>query len=309
MDSTPKTFFDVSRQWQEDKRRYVKYSTYSAYLLILENHILPTFGARSQISEGDVQEFVLQKLRQGLSPKSVKDILTVLKMIMKHGVKSGAWSYENWDIKFPKSARTNKIEILSISNHRLILDYLKSNMSFRNLGIYICLSTGMRIGEICALRWGDIDVSGGIIRVRRTIERIYTLDGPRPHTEVLIGTPKTSDSVREIPMNHELLQILQLYSASVSDLHYVITNSLRPTEPRIYRNYYNHLLKRIGIPHIKFHGLRHSFATRCIESDCDYKTVSVILGHSDIRTTLNLYVHPGMEQKKRCIDKMFKAME
>ncbi len=93
----------------------------------------------------------------------------------------------------------------------------------------------------------------------------------------------------------------------VNGKFYVLTNEKKPTEPRTYRNYYKRMMEQLNIPPLKFHGLRHSFATRCIESNCDYKTVNVILGHSDITTTLNLYVHPNMEQKKRCIDKVFKS--
>ena len=93
----------------------------------------------------------------------------------------------------------------------------------------------------------------------------------------------------------------------VKDEYFILTNDTKPTEPRTYRNYYKRLLNKLGIPDIKFHGLRHSFATRCIEANSDYKTVSVILGHSNISTTLNLYVHPNKEQKKKCIDKMLKS--
>lgn len=94
----------------------------------------------------------------------------------------------------------------------------------------------------------------------------------------------------------------------VNNDYYVLSNDVVPIEPRTYRNYYMKLMKHLGIPPLKFHGLRHSFATRCIESRCDYKTVSVILGHADISTTLNLYVHPGAEQKKKCIDKMLRSL-
>ena len=89
----------------------------------------------------------------------------------------------------------------------------------------------------------------------------------------------------------------------------MLTNSCKPMEPRIYRNYYNKMIQMLNIPKLKFHGLRHSFATRCIESNCDYKTVSVLLGHSNVSTTLNLYVHPNMEQKQRCIDQMFRSLQ
>ena len=94
----------------------------------------------------------------------------------------------------------------------------------------------------------------------------------------------------------------------VNKSFYVLSNSDKPIEPRTYRNYYKHLLAQLGIPDLKYHGLRHSFATKCIEAGCDYKTVSVLLGHANISTTLNLYVHPNADQKKRCIDKMLKSL-
>ena len=110
-------------------------------------------------------------------------------------------------------------------------------------------------------------------------------------------------------MTTEVYKIIKPLKKVVNNDFYVITNEAKPTEPRTYRNYYERLIKRLGIPKLKFHGLRHSFATRCIESKCDYKTVSVILGHSNISTTLNLYVHPNMEQKKKCIDQMYRALK
>ena len=166
----------------------------------------------------------------------------------------------------------------------------------------------MRIGEICGLRWDDIDTDSGLIRVRRTVERIYVPEGGRKHTELIIGPPKTRNSVRDIPMTSNLLEMVLPFKEASDGQSYVLTNSRRPTEPRTYRAYYRKLLEDLGIPHLKFHGLRHSFATRCIESNSDYKTVSVLLGHSNISTTLNLYVHPNMEQKRRCIDRMFKTL-
>jgi integrase len=188
------------------------------------------------------------------------------------------------------------------------MKYVTENFTFRNLGILICLNTGMRIGEVCALTWEDVDTRQGVIRVSKTIERIYVIDGEDKHTELIISTPKTKNSNREIPMTKDLLKVLKPLKAIVNGEYYVLTNDANPTEPRTYRNFYKQLLRKLDIPVLKFHGLRHSFATRCIESQCDYKTVSVILGHANISTTLNLYVHPNLEQKKRCLDKMSKAL-
>lgn len=303
-----RTIKEVSALWKADKKQYVKQSTLSAYTLILENHILPEFGDKMKLAETDVQEFTLRKLQSGLSQKTVKDILIVLKMIQKFGVKAGILPFAEWDIKYPTEHKKQELEVLSVTNQRRIMQYAKENFTFRNLGIYICLSTGMRIGEICALKWGDINLATEMISVNRTIERIYIIEKGMKHTELVIGTPKTKNSIRDIPMSRELLKIIRPLKKVMNDDFYVLTNEAKPTEPRTYRNYYKQLLKQLNIPNLKFHGLRHSFATRCIESQCDYKTVSVILGHANISTTLNLYVHPNMEQKKKCINKMFKCL-
>lgn len=300
---------EIIKLWENDKKLYVKKSTYSAYLLLIENHINPYFADKEQITENDVQKFVLTELRKGLSQKSIKDIIIVLKMILKFAVKQKLLAYNEIEIKFPTVGEKTDLEVLNKNDHKKIINYLQENFTFKNLGIYICLSTGMRIGEICGLLWSDIDVESGIIKVRRTVQRIYVIDGETRHTEILIDTPKTKNSIRDIPMTTELYKIIKPLKKVVNNDFYVITNEAKPTEPRTYRNYYERLIKRLGIPKLKFHGLRHSFATRCIESKCDYKTVSVILGHSNISTTLNLYVHPNMEQKKKCIDQMYRALK
>lgn len=303
-----KTIREIAAAWKEYKRPYVKQSTMAAYVLILENHILPTFGEDNSLPEHSVQAFVLHKIESGLSTKSVKDILIVLKMVMKFGVKKEWMTYYEWDIKYPPNSENKVLDVLSVTNHRKILNHIQSHFTFMGLGIYISLSTGLRIGEICALKWSDINVTDGILTVNRTIERIYIIEGEKKHTELVINTPKTKNSCREIPMNKELLGMLKPLKKVVNEDYYILTNDERPTEPRTYRNYYKRLMEKLDIPKLKYHGLRHSFATRCIEVGCDYKTVSVLLGHSNISTTLNLYVHPNMEQKKRCIDKVFKSL-
>ena len=175
----------------------------------------------------------------------------------------------------------------------------------QNIGILLALCTGMRIGEICAMKWEDVDFKQKIITVKHTVGRVYNCE--LKSTEKIDSSPKTKKSYREIPISKQLLKAMRIVK-KLSSSPYVVGTSGQSKEPRSYRDYFARLLKRLNIPPIVFHGLRHTFATRCIESQCDYKTVSVILGHSNVATTLNLYVHPNINQKKRCIERMHNSL-
>jgi integrase len=236
--------------------------------------------------------------------KSIGEIIELWKADQKLYVKK--WQF---DIQFPTDREKSNVEVLSRANQKKVMDYVQNHFTFRNLGIYICLSAGMRIGEICALSWDDVDTDMGVINVRRTIQRVYVIEGGKRNTELIFDTPKTKNSIRDIPMSKDLLKMLKPIKKIANSSFFILTNDAKPTEPRTYRSYYKKLMKELDMPELKFHGLRHSFATRCIESKCDYKTVSVLLGHSNISTTLNLYVHPNLEQKKKCIDQMLKALK
>ena len=304
-----KTINQITEEWKEEKKKYVKKSTYAAYQLLIQNHIKPYFGDLYEVNEEKVQQFVFDKLDAGLSEKTIRDIIIVLKMILKFGIiKNGYLEYAQIDAKFPSKQEKKDLDVLSKADQKKFMEHLRNNFTFKNLGIFICLSTGMRIGEICGLRWCDVDTVEGVIKVRHTLQRVYIIEGETRHTELLLDTPKTANSVRDIPMSSELLKMLKSLNKVVNENYYVISNDIKPIEPRTYRNYYKKLCKQLDIPELKFHGLRHSFATRCIESKADYKTVSVLLGHSNISTTLNLYVHPNKEQKKKTIDKMLRSL-
>ena len=298
----------IANAWKEYKQHFVKQSSMAAYLLLLNKHILPEFGDCTELPEHEVQSFVLRKIKGGISAKTGKDILIVLKIIVQYRAKNGWINNYSWDIKYPANEQKKELDVMSTDNFKQILAYLQKNFTFQGLGIIITMNTGMRIGEICGLQWGDIDLDTNCITVQRTVERIYIMEGDKKFTKLVINTPKTQNSCRQIPMSKDLLALVKPLMKVVNKSYYVLSNSDKPIEPRTYRNYYKDLLAQLGIPDLKFHGLRHSFATKCIEAGCDYKTVSVLLGHANISTTLNLYVHPNADQKKRCIDKMLKSL-
>ena len=305
-----KTFREIASEWKRDKQRFVKETTMAVYGLQLQTHLLPAFGDRTMIEEKDVQQFVVDKLNKGLSERTTKDVLIVLKMVVRWTNKHAGWDNRtDWEIIFPTRREQIELEVMTVTDQQKIVKYVKENFTFKNLGLQICLFTGLRIGEVCGLKWSDYNVSNNTLTINRTIERIYTIDNGQRKSRVVVSTPKTASSNRTIPMNKKLQKVLKELEKVVNKDFYIISNSEKPIEPRTYRNYYNKVLSKLGIAKLKFHGLRHSFATRCIENNCDYKTVSVLLGHADVSTTMNLYVHPNMEHKKKCIERLVKILE
>lgn len=299
-------FKEVAESWLRDKSSTVKRSTLLAYALTLKTHLIPAFGDMERVEEGDAQKFINDNLARGLSKKTIRDIIAVLKSVAKYGSKRKSFPFEEWELKYPRNEHPSRPKTLSLSEHQTLMRYLVDNMNSRNIGILLSLCTGMRIGEVCALRWEDVDFENRLIRVRHTAEMLY--DCSRGNTEEFFSSPKTINSFREIPISKTLLSSLKRVRAKDPSL-FVVGNSSAFKKPRAFRDYFNRKLKKLGLPRIPFHGLRHTFATRCIESQCDYKTVSALLGHSNVATTLNLYVHPNIDQKKNAVFRMERALK
>lgn len=301
-------FQRVCGLWKNEKKRYVKMSTMAAYSLIIQNHLEPNFQSLEDVTPRSVQAMVDSKLKEGLSVTTIKGILIVLKMLLRFGEKHGWTGHKLIDVKFPTQRMRHQIDVLSVSEEQKMLDYLSRHPDLYNLGLQICLFTGMRIGEVCALRWRDVDLLSGTIRVRRTVHRVYMIDDGPKRSELTIDYPKTAGSYRDIPLIRDLAAILSEYSIDASGDRFVISGQKHPTEPQTMRNHFKKVAERLGLSMRRFHGLRHTFATRCVESKCDYKTLSSILGHTNVSTTLNLYVHPGIEQKRKCVEDMIRSM-
>ena len=240
---------------------------------------------------------------------TVKDSLTVLRMILRYGQKRGAWPSADFTVHFSTQSKQEKnLSTLTRGQQSRLYRYLTRNCTHRNLGILICLHSGLRIGEVCGLQWKDLDAARGVIHVNKTVQRIYIADADYHEYTLSVDIPKTPSSIRDIPMSGELRKQILVLKKHVRQTDFVLSDSPTPLEPRLYRAYYYRLLRRLCIPPIRFHALRHSFATRCIEGKCDYKTVSAILGHASISTTLDLYVHPGYREKKQVIDRLARML-
>lgn len=298
-------------EWLKSREGFVKESTYANYSIAIINHIIPSLGdcRLDELTEEKIQETVLWWLSKGrldhkggLSEKTVRDMLMIVKLSLRAAAKKRLISPEEIDILFPKTMEITKLKVLSKEDYQKISNSVCHNLNSRSVGILLCLQTGIRIGELCALQWRDIDLREQMLSITKTIQRVFLkeIDG-QSTTKVIISTPKTQASVREIPLSNFMIPVLK--KIIVDDPNaYVVTGTEKYLEPRTYRSFYEHFLTQNQISHINFHGLRHTFATRCIEGGADYKTVSELLGHASVNMTLNLYVHPQIEQKRKCIE-------
>lgn len=302
---------EVIDYWKPLKQKQVKESTFAAYCLTCKTVLIPVFGEMevSEIDKTIARSFAYKAL-ETKARHTVKDILGVLKMLMKFAVEELDQKIPSlsWNIIWPTSNNENyKIERYSQKQVRIIFDYIKEHPGNIATAVMIALTTGMRIGEICALRFSDIDFSQNVIHVNKTMGRIY--DSELEKTKIIVNTPKTRNSRRDIPMTPSLKKILKAYAAVSGADYYVISCRDKCIEPRVLRENVARLIKRSGVsPVLKFHAFRHTFATTMIENHVDPKTVSAILGHANVAITLNLYVHPSIETKANAVNKGLKGL-
>ena len=303
-------------EWLLDKKNYIKESTYANYSTNIFNHIIPKLGHYflKDINHKIIQEFLLDLSKNGnknsdsgLSEKTIKDIAIIVKGSVKKAINDNLIDYIELSFNYPKTHKEEKIYILTKSEQNKITNYSIENLSNKNLGILISLYSGLRIGEVCALKWENIDFKKGILTINKTIQRVYIKDKDKNISKVIITAPKTKNANRDIPINNCFLNILKNFKGK--DNEYIISGSEKYIEPRTYRKYFEKVLKINKLKHINFHSLRHTFATNCISAGVDYKTVSELLGHANVNITLNLYVHPRMSQKKKCIDLISKVFQ
>lgn len=303
--------------WYNEKKNYVKLTTYSGYGDAIKNRILPELGdlPLSEISEEILQQATLKWLKSGrkngggLAENTVREAVMVVKLSLKAAAKRGLIPRSEMDIVFPAENRSKAPCVLSAENRILYTKSVMHDFNYRSAGIIFCLHTGVRIGELCALQWGDIDLKEGTVYISKTLERVTLNDfNGNMSTEITLTSPKTQSSIRLIPLSPTLINLLKpIYIKEPGA--YFLTGTKKFIEPCNYRKFYTAFLKRHKLPYIKFHGLRHTFATQLIENGVDCKTVSELLGHASVNMTLNLYVHPQMEQKRRAVELLDKNEE
>ena len=304
------TFAILVHLWLKEKQTLVTPSTYAGFLLIVENHLIPYFGLQKicDITESKIQEFIFYLFYNGrldntggLTVKTIRDIILVLRLTLNFSYKSKVIEALNWDlIEYPKDLKIKKVVALSKEEEQKLIQAIYLNLTRKSVGILLTLFTGLRIGELCGLQMSDISLTDKTISVNKTVQRIY--DKSKKKSYIHIGSPKTKSSERTIPVPSLLMNIIQkFYTANPN--HFFLTGRIKPTEPRVYRQFFSRFAKKHKLTPVKFHELRHTFAIRAIEiSDFDIKSLSEILGHKNVSFTLNVYGRANLQQKIKCMN-------
>lgn len=289
-------FCSLVEEWLETIEKSRKYSTYIKYKSLYQCHIekLFTDDIFAYMTNGHIQDRIATL---EVSDATRHSILTVIKQVLRYAERQYGYpmpSITNCSLR----NTSHSIEIMNRTEQARLMQFLYKDMDISKAGIFLCLSTGLRLGEICSLKWADIDTERMLLHVNRTVQRIKSKEGPTK-TTLLETAPKSIFSDREIPMPDSLLSVLMTFQKTGQE--YVLCTD-KPMEPRTYQNHFKRYLKTIQIPDYNFHTLRHTFATNCIDSGMDIKSLSEILGHSNVQITLDRYVHPSMDTKRKYIN-------
>jgi len=289
---------DWITHWIRDViRPGIKPATYSSYQNKIRNHILPVLGnyQLDKLSQKDIQRFINDLGKKGLSPNSIRAVFRILDSALQKAVDTHVLLLNPCkEVTLPKRERV-KIRALPLQEQKALEHAALQDKN--GAAVILALYTGMRIGEICALLWEDVDFANGVIHVRRTMERIATFGETDAKTQIIFSTPKSESSNRVIPLSSHLMNYLyDVKEKSISV--YVVSCKNSFTEPRLVNYRFRRLLEAAGLQPMRFHSLRHTFATRCIERNVDVTTMSSLLGHSSVKLTLDTYTDSMLEQRK-----------
>lgn len=288
------TVSQLAQEWLYINQNRVKPSTYQRYQGFLKNHIEDVIGNLSAVylTTAAIHEFSLNRLKIGLSPQTVNSILIFLHACLKYG-------HRQYKLPLPDfvylTCEKKEMRVLSKEEQQRLVDYLQVDTDIYKFGVLVALYTGVRIGELCALRWEDIDRD--CIRVRQTMQRLNKSNGEG--TELFIGAPKTDTSVRLIPIPSFLKDMLEDFRVEGKEQQYFLgSNNKRVVEPRVMQYKFKKYLLAANIANANFHALRHSFATRAVEVGFEIKSLSELLGHANVQITLQKYVHSSFALKQ-----------
>lgn len=296
-------------EWLSTRKNRLKESTYVKYSTILELHIKKKIGncypmaINNHLIEGFTDDLLYEDM---LATKTVKDILIVLRSILKYSAKQYPGVFQAVEIVYPKETK-KEMRVLSREEQKVFINYLIEDMDMCKFGVLLALITGLRVGELCALRWESISMKDKTIRISSTMQRLRNMDeDSETKTRIVIGTPKSDNSVRTIPMTEYAAELCERMNPHC-EAAFILTGCERYMEPRTLQYRLDRYARACGLQGVHFHTLRHTFATRCVEVGFEIKSLSEILGHATTTITLDRYVHSSLELKRSNMSKLMEV--
>lgn len=293
-------------EWLRLKKPKIRESTYIKYRTIAEKYIKPHMGCflPSHIVTAVVDEFTRRLMvEDALSPKTTRDILTVLRGVLNYAAGFYPGGLPAVTISLPREHR-GETRVLSRAEQERFVRFLQSDMDLCKFGVLLMLLSGIRIGELCALRWGNINFSERTLRINTTLQRLHdTAADSAMRTRIVIGAPKSDSSIRTIPLTEHTAALCRKFAVDDADA-YVLTGTAAYMEPRTLQYRLRKYTRACELDGVHAHTLRHTFATRAVEIGFELKSLSEVLGHANTAITLNRYVHSSIEQKRSNMDKL-----
>jgi len=304
-------FSHLLELWLRSSRLKHKGSTQQKYRYMINTHINPELGNLhlDELNAPRINGFLCTKLEAGrlqngskLSPSYVNSMRLIIHSALSFAAEEGLCEPLRTPLHKPQNPG-HELTILSRDQQKRLETHIAQAPSPTGAGIFLSLRLGLRIGEVCALQWENIDFDRCLIHIRKTVSRVPAA-GSTAATLLVLDTPKTPHSRRDIPFSSEVAATLAAVRKTRPDSAFVVSAGESFLSPRTYDYRFHRLLERLGLPPINYHALRHTFATRCVEAGVDIKTLSKILGHSNVAVTLNVYVHSSLEKKRRELEKL-----
>lgn len=297
---TAHTMEEFCTDWLSLNQFRLKESTYVKYQSVIRKYLVPYLGSRKlqELNTDKTNEFAGILLQEhGLAPKTVKDILLVYHSVVCYAAKREPEHSLPLEIVYPRSSRW-EMRVLSVAEQEKLTAYLLTDLTPCKFGILLALWTGIRIGELCALKWDHVRLEERIIQIDATMQRLRdTSPNAVSKTKILIDAPKSISAVRSIPLNAQTLALCRKMTPGQSNA-YLLTGTEKYMEPRVLQYHFQNCTEACAMEGVHFHTLRHTFATRCVEVGFDIKSLSEILGHANTSITLNRYVHCSMDLKR-----------
>lgn len=301
------TVKDIYSDWLSQKAKTFKPATLSTYVLLVEKHILPHMADKEGITQDDVQAMRDEIVASGISEKTALDCATILTSILRYAAKQGWCDMPTWSLSGKSARKKTDFTILTPAQQRDIIDFLSHDKSPRNIGIYLALTTGITIGELCSLEWQDIDFKAMVLHVRGIVSRHYELDretSVRTWSVIKID----ANTERDIPLVAEQLEFLKNIKGAYLPEVYIMTNRSAPIDARGVRLHLKKLTEAIGINRVQFKDLRHSFAVRCLEAGCNYDTLAQLLGNGSIENLAKTYGPYVKKDVRGCMERVMASM-